>query len=236
MEEGTDTEHTSDKPGIAMSQSGAGRSVDLVKDALESLIEQVVEKCENANKSNRGRAVFSEEHRMRLEQHFSVNRRITGEIKNKLMADLKVSSKQVENWFRCRRRAQDKLEALRAEEARRVAITWPLYKLNNSKPSQVSDERNLASMQVQEVREVQEVKNVSAYSGKDLLEELEGNVKEVERRALDRVAMRPIPLLAMMLSRQEVKYCMQNLHEKGWDLGSKAAFLLALTDQVRKFI
>ena len=123
-----------------------------------------------------------------------------------LWADLKMSSTQVEKWFGNRRRAQDKLEALRAEEARRAAITWPLYKLNSAKQSQVLDEGKLASMKVEEARGGQGLTNPSAHSGKGLLEELEGNVKEVERRALDMLAIRPIPLLAVTPSQQEVIY------------------------------
>ena len=109
------------------------------------------------------------------------------------MAQLGMDSKQVENWFRWRRKVEVKAAALKAGEARRAATTWPHYKLSNAK-------------QVQEVCEVEKVMGVSADSGKDLLKELEERMKEVERRAVDTVVIRPAPLLNVTLSQQEVMY------------------------------
>ena len=58
----------------------------------------------------------------------------------------------------------------------------------------------------QEVCEVKEVKKVGSNSGKGLLRELEENMKEVERKALDTVTIHPIPLLSTTLTHQEVMY------------------------------
>ena len=188
MEGGTDEE-----PGLSM--SGAGRTSNLVEDVLESLIGKVVEKCEeDINKSKKGKNFLSECQRVRLEQVFSKSRYLCRESKNKLAAELDVGSKQVERWFDARRRAEVKAEALRAEDARRASTTWPRYKLNIEK-------------QVQEVSEVKEdVETVNAYSGKCLLKELEEKKMEVERRAVDMVVIRPIPIPNTTLTQQEVLY------------------------------
>ena len=187
MEGGTDEE-----PGLSM--SGAGRTSDLVKDVLESLIGKVVEKCEDPNKSKRGKNAFSEWQRVRLEQVFSKSWYLCRESKDKLAAELGVGSKQVEKWFETRRRAEVKAEALRAEEARIASTTWPRYKLHNEK-------------QVQEVSEVkEEMEAVDAHSGKCLLNKLEENKMKVEMRAVDMVVIRPIPILNATLTQQEVLY------------------------------
>ena len=202
MEGGTDTEPTSDeKSGVSMSD--AGRALDLVKDVLESLIGKVVQTCEDRKKSKRGKVAFSEQQRMRLEQAFSESRYLGGGSKDMLAAQLGMGSKQVEAWFHHRRRAEAKAAALRAEEARRAATTWPHYKLGNAK-------------QVQEVSVVKEVKKVSSHSGKGLLKELEENMKEVEMRAMDTVAIRPTPLLSVTLTEQEVMYREYSLFVNCW--------------------
>ena len=140
---------TNEEPGVLM--SGAGRTSDLVKGVLESLIGKVVEKCEDPNKSKRGKNVFSEWQRLRLEHEFSKSLYLFRENKDKIAAELNVGSKQVERWFDTRRRAEVKAEALRAEEARRASTTWPLYKLNSEK-------------QVQEVSEVKEDGDIGGAS------------------------------------------------------------------------
>ena len=200
MEGGTDAEPTSDeKSGVSMSD--AGRALDFVTDVQESLIGKVVQTCEDRKK--RGKVAFSEQQRMRLEQAFSESRYLGGGSKDMLAAQLGMGSKQVEAWFHHRRRAEAKAAALRAEEARRAATTWPHYKLGNAK-------------QVQEVSVVKEVKKVSSHSGKGLLKELEENMKEVEMRAMDTVAIRPTPLLSVTLTEQEVMYREYSLFVNCW--------------------
>ena len=192
MEGGTDTELTlDDEPGGSI--SGVGRTLDLVKDVLESVIGEIVQKCEDQNKNNRGKVVFSEEQRMRLELVFSESRYLNRESKLKLAAQLGMDVKQVEKWFHYRRRAEEKAVALRAKEARRIATTWPLYKMSNATKVQ------------QEGCEVKDMK-VGSSSSKGLVKELEENMKEVERNALDTVAIHPIPLLSRTLTQQEVTY------------------------------
>ena len=43
------------------SMFGAGRTLDLVKDVLESMIGKAVDKCEDQNRSKGGKIVFSEQ-------------------------------------------------------------------------------------------------------------------------------------------------------------------------------
>lgn len=192
MEGGTDAEPTSvDEPGVSV--CGTARMFDLVKDVLESVIGEVIEKCKYPNKSKSGKVELSEEQRVRLEQIFSEGRYLRGKTKDELSAELGVGSKQLVNWFEKRRRAEAKAEALRTEKARRVATTWPHYKLN-------------CATLVEEVSEVKEDMKtvVRAHSGEGLLKELEENIDEVERRALDMVVTHPMPLLNAMLPQQEV--------------------------------
>ena len=108
----------------------AARTFNLVKDLLESLISQVMEKCENGIKNGKG--VFSEGQRMILRKAFSESPRITGASLDRLLSRLGGCSRvQVQHWFANRR----KIEELRKEEARLAATTWPFYKLNNAMSS-----------------------------------------------------------------------------------------------------
>ena len=66
------------------STSEAGRTLDFVKDVLKFMIGIAVEKCEDQNKSKRGKIVFSEQQQMRLEQVFSETRLLSGGEKDNL--------------------------------------------------------------------------------------------------------------------------------------------------------
>ena len=68
--------------------------------------------------------------------------------------------------------------------------------------------------------------------GNALLEEFVGNIRKAESKALDSVCAASIPLLWVPLTQQQVVHCSRTLDKKSWDLGSKAAFLFVLTDQV----
>ena len=207
----------------------AARTFNLVKDLLESLISQVMEKCENGIKNGKG--VFSEGQRMILRKAFSESPRITGASLDRLLSRLGGCSRvQVQHWFANRR----KIEELRKEEARLAATTWPFYKLNNATSLEVlHDEGNPASRKALKVSGMTEENETCTQSGAVLLTELEENLKEAEKMALDTVTSRPIQLFGASLSLGEAMYCAKKLLEKGWDLGSKAAVLLAFTDQVR---
>ena len=58
------------------------------------------------------------------------------------------------------------------------------------------------------------------------------NVRKAESKALYSVCAASIPHLWVPLTQQQVVHCARTLDTKSWDLGSKAAFLLVLTDQV----
>merc|ERR1719192_1740765 len=168
---------------------------------------------------------FSEEQRLVLEQAFYENSYSSGNTLNLLAARLGVDSRRIMGWFGHRRRKENKAIAKKAE----AALTWPNYKLSSKKPSlQDSTPGEVSDVAMDDA----EGQKWLETDGNALLEGFVGNIRKAESKALDSVCAASIPLLWVPLTQQQVVHCARTLDTKSWDLGSKAAFLLVLTDQV----
>ena len=125
-EKGADKELSSEGPVVSTS--------DLVRDLLNSLLEEVVENCGGRRRKDEAKPAFSEEQRLVLEQAFSENSYSSGETLNSLAARLGVDSRRVMGWFGHRKRKENKATVKEAEVALRASTTWPNYKLSSKKP------------------------------------------------------------------------------------------------------
>ena len=125
-EEGADKDLSSKGPVVSTS--------DLVRDLLNSLLEEVVGNCGERRRKDEAKPAFSEEQRLVLEQAFSENSYSSGETLNSLAARLGVDSRRVMGWFGQRRRKENKATVKEAEAALRASTTWPNYKLSSKKP------------------------------------------------------------------------------------------------------
>ena len=117
-EEGADKDLSSKGPVVS--------TRDLVRDLLNSLLEEVVGNSGERRRKDEGKPAFSEEQRLVLEQAFS---------ENSLAARLGVDSRRIKGWFGHRRRKENKATAIKAEAALRATTTWPYYKSSSKKPS-----------------------------------------------------------------------------------------------------
>ena len=126
-EKGADKDLSSEGPVVSTS--------DLVRDLLNSLLEEVVENCGGRRRKDEAKPAFSEEQRLVLEQAFSENSYSSGETLNSLAARLGVDSRRIKGWFGHRRRKENKATAIKAEAALRATTTWPYYKSSSKKPS-----------------------------------------------------------------------------------------------------
>ena len=111
------------------------RTSDLVRDLLNSFLEEVVGNCGERRRKDEAKPAFSEEQRLVLEQAFSENSYSSGETLNSLAARLGVDSRRIKGWFGHRRRKENKATAIKAEAALRATTTWPYYKSSSKKPS-----------------------------------------------------------------------------------------------------
>ena len=117
-EEGADKDLSSKGPVVS--------TRDLVRDLLNSLLEEVVGNSGERRRKDEAKPAFSEEQRLVLEQAFS---------ENSLAARLGVDSRRIKGWFGHRRRKENKATAIKAEAALRATTTWPYYKSSSKKPS-----------------------------------------------------------------------------------------------------
>ena len=217
-----------------MNEEGAGKDLssegpvvstsDLVRDLLNSILE-VVGKCGERRMKDEAKPAFSEEQRLVLEQAFSENSYSSGNTLNSLATRLGVDSRRIMGWFGHRRRKENKAIAKKAE----AALTWPNYKLSSKKPSLQDSTPGEVSYVALDDAEGQKWLETD---GNALLEGFADNVRKAESKALDSVCAASIPLLWVPLTQQQMVHCARTLDKKSWDLGSKAAFLLVLTDQV----
>ena len=66
----------------------------------------------------------------------------------------------------------------------------------------------------------------------DIATSLAEHIGQVERKVEEVLASVAVPLLSLPLSQQEMLRTLAGLNNASWGLGSKAALLLVITDQV----
>ena len=67
----------------------------------------------------------------------------------------------------------------------------------------------------------------------ELVTSLAENIGEVGGKVEEVMSSVAVPLLSFPLSQQEMLLCLARLNSTHWSLGSKAALLLVITDQVK---